>query len=217
MAETAVKDLDNEDGISIEDLQLQVADLTKQNDAMRAKSEELLVETKKAKGLKRESDEAARKLAEDKAKAAGDHEQLYKSSEEARLKLQEELNDVKATNSKGLVEGEALKLAVRLSTGNDIELIKPFLIKRLKDTSDGIQVTDSKGNLTISSTEELYIEFKNNDFYSSILKGNQSSGGGAVSGSTSGSAVKVLTRAEFNALDVVARSKFFKDGGSINH
>ena len=85
----------------------------------------------------------------------------------------------------------------------------------MKYHDDGVKVTDSSGDLTVSTLDDLKAEFKNDARYSSLLKGNQSSGGGASGGSNSGCAAKVKTRAEFEALNPVRRMEFVKSGGEI--
>ena len=202
-------------GVNVEELQAQLAEANKSIDGLKSKNDELLGETKKAKTLKREAEDLAKKEAEDAAKANGDHEQLYKSSEEARLKLQNEHNDLMGSIANEKRDNAAMKLATELADGYNAEILSEAISKRLKWADGSIKVTDENGALTVSTLDELKTIFKNNERYASLLKGNQSSGGGASGGSNSGGAAKTKTRAEFEALSQPARTEFIKGKGKV--
>jgi hypothetical protein len=202
------------EGPSVEDLQAQLADITGQFEAVKAKNDELLTETKASKAAKREAEEAARKAAEEKARQDGDFEQLHKSSEAERQRLTEELNGLRQNVSNEKRDNAAMKIAAELAEGANAELLSEFIGRRLKYTDQGLKVTDAAGELTVSSIEDLKTEFKNDSRYASLLKGNQSSGGGASGGSTGGGAAKTMARAEFDGLNPAAQMKFIKDGGT---
>jgi hypothetical protein len=199
-------------GPTIEELQTALDAAQKSVTALENKQVELLDEAKKAKAARKAVEEAARLDAENKAKGQGDFEQLYKSSEAARLALQEEHVALKGNVANEKRNNEAMKIATSLADGPNAELLSEQIAKRLKFTDEGLKVTDASGNLTVSSLKDLATEFQNNDRYKALLKGNQSSGGGASGGSNSGGAAKTMTRAEFNTLDPVAQSKAMKDG-----
>jgi len=205
------------DAPTIEQLQAQLADQAKSIDGLTAKNQELLTETKTAKTQKREIEASAEAERTKVAVAKGDHEQLYKSSQEANKTLQSQLEEMQLGISTEKRNNAAMKIATELADGDNAGLLSEFISRRLKYTDDGLKVTDSTGQLTVSSVDDLATEFKNDVRYSALLKGNQSSGGGATGGSNSGSAAKVKTRAEFDALDPVAKSKFFKDGGTLTN
>jgi hypothetical protein len=203
------------EGPSVDDLQKQLADITGQFEAVKAKNEELLSETKASKAAKREAEEAARKAAEEQARKDGDFEQLHASSEAARKQLQEQLESL----SKGIAEEKrdaaALKLAGELAEGANIELLATFISGRLKYKDGGIKVTDNAGQLTVSSLADLKAEFQSDARYASLLKGNQSSGGGASGGSSGGGAAKQMSRADFDGLAHNERAEFLKKGGKV--
>jgi vacuolar-type H+-ATPase subunit I/STV1 len=201
------------EGASLEDLTAQLAEANKNIEGLKSKNDELLGETKKAKNQKREAEELAKKEAEDAARANGDHEQLYKSSEEARLKLQNEHNDLMGSIANEKRDNAAMKLATELADGYNAEILSEAISKRLKWADGSIKVTDENGALTVSTLDELKTIFKNNERYASLLKGNQSSGGGASGGSNSGGAAKTMTREDFNALDPARQMKFMQSGG----
>jgi hypothetical protein len=201
---------------TVEQLQKTVADLTKSNEAILAKNTELLGETKVAKAAKKKADDLAALAAEDKAKANGDHEQLYKSAMQKNTELQDALDSVNSNIANEKVTNAAMKLSTELADGANAELLSTFISKRLKHTDEGIKVTDESGALTVSTMNDLKEIFKGDPRYASLLKGNQSSGGGAAGGDDKGgSAAKTITRAEHDALDAVAKAKFFKEGGKL--
>lgn len=199
--------------VTLEQLQSSIADLTSQNESLVNKNNELLGEKKKETNKRREAESEAARKAEEKAKADGDHEQLYKSAMQKNEQLQTALDGVNSNIAKEKVSNKAMKLATELADGANAELLSTFISKRLKHTDEGLKVTDENGELTVSTMDDLKTIFKNDPRYAALLKGNQSSGGGASGGSNSGGAAKTKTRAEFEALDPTARMKFVRDGG----
>lgn len=183
-----------------------------------AKNEELLGEAKKAKQERRDSNAAAQAAIDAKAQADGDHEQLYKSSQEKLTGTLSELEELKGSIATEKRNTEALKMAAKLADGDNADLLSGFIAQRLKFTDEGLKVTDLNGDLTVSSLADLETEFKNNARYSALLKGNQSSGGGATGGNNSGGAAKTMMRVDFNTLsqkDPIAASKFMREGGQL--
>jgi len=200
---------------SVDELQAQLADATSQMAAMKAKNDELLTETKQAKNAKREAEAAAEAERERIAKEKGDHEQLYNSANEKLTSTQKELENLQLSIAVEKKNTAALKIATELADGTNAELLGEFIGRRLKFTDDGLKVTDTTGQLTVSSLDDLKKEFANDPRYSALLKGNQSSGGGASGGSNGSGAAKELQRAEFTALDPASKMKFVKDGGKV--
>ena len=199
-----------------EELNTKLADVSKQFEAVNAKKEELLTEAKKAKQAKREAEEAAQAAKEAKAHADKDYENLFKSSEQKRQETQAELEETRAGIAKDKEENASLKLASELAEGDNVDLLAAFVTKRVKYTDGAIKVLDKDGNLTVSTLKELKSEFQNDPKYSALLKGNQSSGGGANGGKNGSGAAKTLTRAEFDALNHTARHKFIvEDKGKV--
>ena len=189
--------------------------LMSENAAMKAKMDELLTEAKKAKSAKREIEEQSQVERERIAREKGDFEQLHRSSEERYQATVKELESMRANVANEKRNNAAMKVATELADGANAELLSEFISRRLKYHDDGVKVTDSSGDLTVSTLDDLKAEFKNDARYSSLLKGNQSSGGGASGGSNSGGAAKVKSRAEFEALDPASRMSFVKSGGKL--
>jgi len=189
--------------------------LMSENAAMKAKMDELLTEAKKAKSAKREIEEQSQLERERIAREKGDFEQLHRSSEERYQATVKELESMRASVANEKRNNAAMKVATELAEGANAELLSEFISRRLKYHDDGVKVTDSSGDLTVSTLDDLKAEFKNDARYSALLKGNQSSGGGASGGSNSGGAAKVKSRAEFEALDPASRMSFVKSGGKL--
>tara|TARA_R110000764_G_scaffold9230_6_gene29824 strand:+ start:862 stop:1506 length:645 start_codon:yes stop_codon:yes gene_type:complete len=195
----------------------EVEQLMADNAAMKAKMDELLTEAKKAKQAKREIESETQSERERIAKEKGDYEQLHKSSQERYESTVAELESLRGTIAQEKKGNVAMKLAAEIADGANAELLSEFIGRRLKFHDDGVKVTDNSGNLTVSSLSDLKTEFQNDAKYSALLKGNQSSGGGASGGSNSSGATKVRNRAEFEALNPAKRMEFIKSGGTITN
>ena len=197
-------------------LQVDNAAMKEANDGMQAKMNVLLHETKTAKTAAKEAAENALQEAKTKAKTNGNYEELYKSSEEARVTLQEELTGLKGQVSDGKRKSIANTLAADLADGENVKLLSTFILPRLKFSDGEMKVVDSKGQLTVSTVEDLKNEFKNNNSFKSLLRGNQASGGDAPGGNKGGDTKgKVITRAEFDKLDPIKKMEHSKSGGKI--
>ena len=192
-----------------------LSQLMAENNAMKAKMEELLTEAKRAKQAKREIEAETQAERERIAREKGDYEQLHKSAQEKYETTLGELDNLRQGIANEKRNNTAMKLAADLADGANAELLSEFIGRRLKFHEDVVKVTDVNGNLTVSSFDDLKSEFKNDARYSALLKGNQSSGGGASGGSNSGGATKVRSRAEFEALNPAKRMEFVKSGGTI--
>lgn len=177
--------------------------------SMKGKMDQLLGETKRAKAERMKAEEEA-------ARKAGDFEQLFNSSESKLQETQKELENLRLGIANEKRHNEAVRIAGQLADGHNAELLATFIETRIKYTDEGVKVLDSAGQLTVSSLDDLANEFKTDARYSALIKGSQSSGGGATGNNGSGSAgSKVLTRAEFDKLDPTAKSEFSRKGGTI--
>jgi predicted RNase H-like nuclease (RuvC/YqgF family) len=188
-----------------------VTKLMEEVERLRKHTETLLGEKKAEADKRREAEEAARKQAEEKARKENDYEQLHKSSEEKRLELQNQYEELKGSVANEKRSNAAFKIASDIADGANIDILSTFISQRLKYTDDGIKVTDASGNLTVSSLDDLKAEFKNDAKFASLVRGSQASGGGATGGKNSGGAAKEMTRDEFNKLDPQEQSTFMKE------
>jgi hypothetical protein len=189
--------------------------LTDQFDAIKSKNDELLTETKTAKEAKRKAEADAITEKDRMAKESGDFESLYKSSSEKLQMTESTLSQLQGRIEKEQKGNAAMKIAADLAEGSNIDLLSTFIDTRLSFQEGALKVTDGSGNLTISSLDDLKAEFKNDPKFASLLKGHQSSGGGATGGNNSGSAAKTKSRAEFTALNPADQMKHVKSGGTV--
>ena len=194
----------------------QFSSLQSENESMKAKMEQLLGETKQAKARARQEAEEKAQLANDKARKDGDFEQLFKSSSEQAAQYKEQLDTLSNTISNEKRNNEAMKIAAQLADGFNAELLGEKIAQRLKYTDDGVKVLDSNGQLTVSTVEDLKIEFSNNERFASLLKGNQSSGGGAPGGKSGSATGNVIQRADFAKMAPFKQMEFVKAGGKIS-
>lgn len=157
----------------------------------------------------------SRKEAEAAAVANGNHKELYES---ATATLEAERAE-RAAEREGYANKErdsaAMKIATGLADGYNAEMLSGEIAKRLKHVDGIMKVLDVNGGVTINTFDDLATEFKGNERYSSLLRGNQSSGGGANGGGKGGGAANVITRGEFNTLNPIAAAKFMSEGGSV--
>lgn len=192
-----------------------IAQLRAENEAMRQKMDQLLGETKLAKQKRREAEEAAAREAAEKARKAGDFEQLHRSSEEQRLALQKQLEELQNGIGQEKVKSASAKLSARLADGYDAELLSDYIERRLRFADGDIKVMNNKGELTVSSLDNLHDEIKADPRFKKLLRGSAASGGGATGNNSGNATTKTLTRSEFDALSHSARTAFFKSGGKL--
>ena len=191
--------------------------LQAETESMKAKMEQLLGETKQAKARAKQEAEEKAQLANEKARKDGDFEQLFKSSSEQAASYKEQLDTLSNTISNEKRNNEAMKIAAQLADGFNAELLGEKIAQRLKYTGDGVKVLDSNGQLTVSTVEDLKVEFQNNERFASLLKGNQSSGGGAAGGKSGGATGNVIQRADFDKLSPLKKMEFIKSGGKTSN
>lgn len=195
--------------------------LKKETDAMRGKMDQLLGETKRAKDeFKRAEDErkaaaeAARQAEEEAAAKAGDFERMYRASEEKYSAAQNDLESLRSNIAKEKQTSTALKIANEIAEGTNADLLSSFIAPRLKYDGEAIKILDDNGQETALTAGELASEFKNNARYAALIKGNQSTGGGAPGGANgSGAAEKTLHRSEFDSMNPAKQMEFIKSGG----
>jgi len=197
-----------------EALKARTEELSSSADSMKQKMDQLLGETKKAKQEREQAELSARQASEQKAKEAGDFEQLHKSSEQARQTLEQRLQEMQSGIANEKRSNAAMRIAADLADGANAEILSEFISRRLKYTDDGLKVTNDAGELTVSSIDELAQEFKGNTRFAALLKGNQAGGGGASGGGKQGGgAVKEMSRTEFDSMPPNKRTEFIRAGG----
>lgn len=181
---------DEENVVTLEQLQASVEDLTSQLGKVNSKNNELLSEKKKAQQAAKDSAEAADDANDEKLRANNDFEQLLKSTTEKLEKSEERnLNNERREASKE-VNLNALRLAGKIADGDNAEILAGLVAKRLRFADGELKVLNKDGELTISTLDDLQKEFSSDIRFISLLKGNKSSGGGANGGSNGNGVTK---------------------------
>lgn len=184
-------------------------------DALAAKKDELLSETKKHQEEKRNQAAIADQAKQEQLKESekkGEFEKLWKIAQEEKETLRQELSNSKKDRRDEKVSLAAMKIAIDLAKGNanKAELLSEFLAKSIG------KVADEYGNLDSDLLSSVRTQFETDKKYTPLLGGNQSVGSGAP-GNTRGAqqTAKTLSREEFDSLDQSSRTKFFKDKGKL--
>ncbi|MBK5518416.1 hypothetical protein [Pseudomonas sp. TH10] len=155
-------------------------------EGLKRQNQVLLDEAKEAKRLKREADEKLAKEQLDAAKAKGDFEQLYASSEQALAIERARLVELTTSIERQGIAAAASKIATGIADGENAEILSEFVERRLKIVEGLVKVTDAAGNLTIASLDDLAKEFQQAPRYASLVRGTQANGGGAAGGKGGG-------------------------------
>lgn len=195
--------------------ELTLEQLQRDNQSMKAKMEELLGETKRAKQLRREAEEAANRQTEEEARKAGNFEQLFKSAEQKNKALEDELNSLRGNMENEKKNNTVTKLAAELADGHNAENLALLIQNRVKYVDGDIKVLDNNGDLTVSTLDDLKTEIKSTPRFQSLLRGSQASGSGATGNRASGTEGKTVSRSDWNSWSHSKRSKFHSDGGKV--
>lgn len=175
-------------------------------DAVLAKNNELLGETKKAKEAKRQLEAEDR----ERARKNGDFERLLESAEAEKNKALEELNAYKQEAVKSKINSQALKITNELKAiPESAELLAHFVSKELES------IADEKGLVSETAVNALKHQFMNDDKYKPLLLGNQSNGGGATGAKGSANKTNEMNRADFEKLPSAKKMDFMKSGGKL--
>lgn len=184
--------------------------LEESNQALLKHKNDILDEKKKEQVKRIEAEDA-------KLHKAGDFEQLLKSSESKNKEWEDRYSTLQNKISEEKEKTEAMRIASSIADGDNASILSDSIVKRLRFANDKINVLDRPhGDLTVSSIDELKIEFQNNARYKSLLRGNQSSGGGAAGSGNSVGAIKTMKRSEFDQLGPVERHTYLvKNKGKL--
>ncbi|WP_434695174.1 hypothetical protein J3P89_18175 [Pseudomonas sp. Z1-14] len=155
-------------------------------EGLKRQNQTLLDEAKEAKRLKREADEKLEREKLDAAKAKGDFEQLYASSEQALAAERARLAELTSSIERRDLTSAASKVSSSIADGENAEILAEFIQRRLKIVEGQVKVTDAAGNLTIATLEDLAKEFQQAPRYAALVRGTQANGGGAAGGKGGG-------------------------------
>lgn len=174
-------------------LQQQLAEALKGIDALKAKNEELLSETKAAKAKAREREEAAQKAAEEAAAKSGDVDALTKSWQEKHSKREQELlADIQTRDARLMdltVNATANNIANELAIQGSAGVLAKLVRDRLKYEDGKVTVLDAEGRPSALTVDELKKEIADDPGLAPLIVGSKATGGGA-GGARGGGAAK---------------------------
>lgn len=201
---------------TVESLKEALAAKEKENAAIKANRDELLEEKKRQKKLADEAEEKSQKSKEDSLRAKGHYEELYKSANQEKETLKEQMKRIQEEKNQVAIRVEASKIANKLAEGHNAEILTDYIEKRIKYTEEGLKVTDASGALTVSTLSDLESEFAKSDRYKSLRRGTKASGGSATGAGAGGSSnAKVIDRNTFNSMKSFEQSDFIKNKGVV--
>ena len=191
------------------------AKIAEATQGLKAKNDELLSEKKKVQLAMTEAEKRASEEAEQKLKAGNNYKQLYDSQKAESDKYKSENDNLQNLFKQNKISAEASVIAATLT--KDVaraELLKEKISQRITIVDDEIRVTDNKGQLTVSTLDELTATIKL--AYPFLIDGSQANGGGATrSNGRADSGIKEIGRTEFDSMSQPSRAEFFKSGGKI--
>ena len=160
--------------------------------AIKAKNEELLGETKKAKQKAKDEAELLAKSQAEKALKENDHEQLLTIEKSRSEKLMADLNAKESaldeaiqSFEKSTHQRDVNSYGVSFNPVSEFALndLTARLASRTKIVDGSMRVLDKSGSLTALSLEDLKAEISASGEIAHLVKGNQSSGGDSLGGS----------------------------------
>ena len=185
-------------------------------DGLKAKTDELLGETKRERELRKAAEdrlaalEAERQQAlEDNARAKGDVEAIEKSYQEKMSKLDTDYGGQVSTLQKQIYDltvGQAANnLANELSIKGSAIALLPHIqnrlsLEQLEDGQQKIRVLDANGNKTGMTLEDLKQEFRANEAFKPLIAANGASGSGA-NGANGGAGTSQVKPEQMSALE----------------
>ena len=118
------------------------------------------------------------------------------------------------------VGSEAQRLASELALPGSADVLQLHIERRLSvEIKDGQvirRVLDKEGKPSAMSIEDLRKEFDSNPAFAPLIVGSKANGSGGVGGKGNPTAVKTVTRAEFDAMSQKDRSSFVNvDKGNV--
>lgn len=145
---------------------------------VKAKADELLSETKAERAKRKELETAQTEAERKRAEEQGEFQKLYQAEQEARRKVEADLDTYRQQVTKSTLEGEAGKIAAELARDTQrAALLSEQAAKFLKPTDDGMQY--EIGGVQVDRAKVLdHLR----SAYPFLVDGSQASGGGATGG-----------------------------------
>lgn len=185
MSEEEQQNGDGKDVFTKEQVEKMIAEATK---GLKAKTEELLSESKAAKAKAKEESEAREQAAAEAARKAGDTEALEKSWQEKLAKIEaakaEEAAELRRTVESLTVGQQATAIAAELAIQGSASvlerLISPRLGYEMKDGQARVVVKDAQGKPSALTVDELKAELMADPALAPLIAASKASGGGAA-------------------------------------
>jgi hypothetical protein len=176
-------------------------------EALAAKKEELLKETKNAKEEKRKQAELAEQARQEQLEVAqknGEFEKLWKQEQQEKERVLQELQNSRKERRDEKINLAAMKVAVDLAKGDadKAELLSEFVAKSIG------KVADEYGQVDNDLLSSVRTQFETDKRYTPLLGGNKSVGSGAQGNTRSASVKTTLDRAAFDQLSPKAKAEF---------
>lgn len=147
---------------------------------LKRKNEELLAEKRASDERRRAAEEEARRKEEERLAAEGNFKQLYESSQTKTAEWEQRYSQLEQSIHQRDINLSATRIATAIADGDNADILKEFIAKRLKVAEGQVRVTDDSGNLTVSALADLQKEFETAPRYASLVRGSQAGGGGAA-------------------------------------
>ncbi|EFE7739078.1 hypothetical protein [Escherichia coli] len=147
---------------------------------LKRKNEELLAEKRASDERRRAAEEEARRKEEERLAAEGNFKQLYESSQTKTAEWEQRYSQLEQSIHQRDINLAATRIATAIADGDNADILKEFIAKRLKVAEGQVRVTDDSGNLTVSALADLQREFETAPRYASLVRGSQAGGGGAA-------------------------------------
>ncbi|MDU1652649.1 hypothetical protein [Enterobacter hormaechei] len=147
---------------------------------LKRQRDELLAEKKAEQERRRAAEEEARRKEEERLAAEGNFKQLYESSQTKTAEWEQRYSQLEQSIHQRDINLAATRIATAIADGDNADILKEFIAKRLKVAEGQVRVTDDSGNLTVSALADLQREFETSPRYASLVRGSQAGGGGAA-------------------------------------
>ena len=182
---------------------------------LKANNDALLAEKKKAQEAAEQAGHQAKLENEEKLKAKNDYKQLFESQQQESAHLKQRLEEMVTKDKRSKIGTEAARIAAGLTKDvGRLKMLEKELGQRLTLVDDQIRVADQNGQLTVSTINDLIVQIKTD--YPFLVDGSQATGGGAArSSGGAGSGDKIITRADYDSMRPIERSKYMQSGGRV--
>lgn len=145
-------------------------------ESLAAHKERLMDEAKKAKAIKRQSQQKElelRRQQEETAAKNGEFEKLWKQTQKELEEERQKYQSYREETKKEKIDVQSMALANELADGPNATLLSTFISKTLN------HLADESGSLSEDVISSVKDEFKNNELYSALLRKSKATGGGA--------------------------------------